>query len=50
MAKKSVASLRQGDSNSYTKVVRMKKSQKTGGYIFEEKMVNKDAVNDFLKS
>ena len=49
MAKKVVATLKKGDSASYTKVVRMSKSDKSGAYVFEEKVVNKDMVNDFLK-
>lgn len=49
MAKKTVATLKRGDSASFTKVVKMVKSPKTGSYYFEEKVVNKDHVNDFLK-
>jgi hypothetical protein len=49
MAKKVVATLKKGDSAAYTKVVKMVKSPKTGGYTYEEKIVNKDMVNDFFK-
>lgn len=49
MAKKVVATLKKGDSASFTKVVKMVKSPKTGAYAFEEKVVNKELVNDFLK-
>lgn len=49
MAKKVVATLKKGDSATYTKVVRMVKSSKTGAYSFEEKIMTKDTVNDYLK-
>jgi len=48
MAKKTVATL-QEKSKSFTKVVRMYKSEKTGAYAFEEKMVPADQVKDYLK-
>lgn len=50
MAKKTVAGLKKGDSNAHTKVVKMVKSSKSNSYVFEEKIVSKDMVNDFLKS
>ena len=37
MAKKVVASLKDGSSKKMTKVVKMVKSPKTGAYILEEK-------------
>jgi len=49
MAKKVVATLKKGDSDQFTKVVKMVKSEKTGAYSFEEKIVNKDVANDFFK-
>ncbi len=49
MAKKTVASLHDKENKSFTKVVRMYKSPKTGAYAFEEKMVPADAVKDYLK-
>jgi len=48
MAKKAVASLHE-KGQAYTKVIRMVKSQKTGAYVFEEKMVPADQVKDYLK-
>ena len=41
MAKKTVATLQEGkkDGRSYSKVIRMVKSPKTGAYIFDEQMV-----------
>ena len=40
MAKKTVATLQTGkEGRSYTKVIKMVKSPKTGAYIFDEQMV-----------
>ena len=36
MAKKSVATFRTGDGRSYSKVIKMVKSPKTGAYTFQE--------------
>jgi len=49
MAKKVVATLKKGDSAQFTKVIKMVKSEKSGGYAFEEKVVNKDLANEFFK-
>ena len=51
MAKKAVATLHEGSTagRAYTKVIKMVKSPKTGAYIFDEKMVPNDAVQDFFK-
>ena len=51
MAKKVVATLRDGskDGRAYTKVIKMVRSSKTGAYIFDEKMVPNEAVQDFFK-
>lgn len=51
MAKKTVASLHEGtkDGRSYTKVIRMVKSPKTGSYIFDEQMVPNEEVQNFFK-
>ena len=43
MAKKVVASLKDGSSK------KMVKSPKTGAYIFEEKVMNADEVDAYLK-
>ena len=48
MAKKTVATLQTG-SKKFTKVIRMKKSPKTGAYVFEERMLNADKAKDFFK-
>lgn len=49
MAKKSVATFRVGDGRSYSKVIKMVKSPKTGAYTFREEMVLNDQVQDALK-
>ena len=48
MAKKTVATLQKGEGRSYTKVIKMVKSPKTGAYIFEEEMVPNDQVKAAL--
>jgi len=48
MAKKTVATLQTG-SKKFTKVIKIKKSPKTGAYVFEEKMVNAAVAKDFFK-
>ena len=49
MAKKEVASLKDGSSKKMTKVIKMVKSPKSGAYVFEEKVMNADEVDSFLK-
>ena len=51
MAKKTVASLQSGkkEGRSYTKVIKMVKSPKTGAYMFDERMVPNEQVKDFFK-
>ena len=48
MAKKTVASLQKGEGRTYSKVIKMVKSPKTGAYTFQEEMVPNDAVEDVL--
>ena len=48
MAKKVVATLKTGESHSYTKVIRFVRSKKTGAYTFQEEIVNRDHVKDFF--
>lgn len=50
MAKKVVATLKKEGSAAFTKVIRMKKNEKSGAYGFEEKVINKETIADFLKS
>ena len=49
MAKKVVATLQKGESRTYSKVIKMVKSPKTGAYVFKEEMMPNDAVKDALK-
>ncbi len=49
MAKKTVASLQKGEGRTYSKVIKMMKSPKTGAYVFKEDMVPNNAVKDALK-
>ena len=48
MAKKVVASLQKGEGKTYTKVIKMIKSPKTGAYSFKEEMIHNDKVKDFF--
>lgn len=48
MAKKAVASFKKGDGRTYSKVIKMVKSPKTGAYSFEEQMVPNELVKDAL--
>ena len=49
MATNTVASLQKGEGRTYSKVIKMVKSPKTGAYVFKEEMVPNDAVKDALK-
>ena len=51
MAKKTGATLHEGikDGHSYSKVIKMVKSPKTGAYIFDEQMVLNEDVKKFFK-
>ena len=49
MAKKVVATLQKGEGRTYSKVIKMVKSHKTGAYVFKEEMMPNDAVKDALK-
>lgn len=49
MAKKTVASLQKGEGRTYSKVIKVVKSAKTGAYTFQEQMVPNDAIKDALK-
>ncbi|MBR6042539.1 MAG: DUF4295 domain-containing protein [Paludibacteraceae bacterium] len=48
MAKKVVATLQKGEGRTYSKVIKMVKSPKTGAYIFDEKIIHNDDVKDYL--
>ena len=50
MAKKTVATLQTGkEGRSYSKVIRMVKSPKTGAYVFDKQMVPNEKVQEFFK-
>ncbi len=49
MAKKTVATLQKGEGRTYSKVIKMVKSPKTGAYVFKEEMMPNEAVKDALK-
>lgn len=48
MAKKVVATLQKGEGRTFSKVIKMVKSPKTGAYVFKEQMVPNDQVKDIL--
>ena len=48
--KKVVASLQKVAGKTYSKVIRMVKSEKTGAYKFVEEIIPNEAVNDYFKS
>ena len=49
MAKKTVASIQKGEGRTYSKIIVMEKSPKTGAYVFREEMVPNYAVKEALK-
>lgn len=49
MAKKTVASLQKGEGRTFSKIIKMERSPKTGAYVFKEEMVPNDQVKDALK-
>ena len=51
MAKKAVATLHEGstEGRAYTNVIKMGTSPTPGAYMFDEKMVPNEAVEDFFK-
>jgi hypothetical protein len=51
MAKKTVAGYREkSEGRSYSKVIKMVKSPKTGAYTFKEEMVPNEAVKDYFNN
>jgi len=49
MAKKVVATLKTGTGKSFTKCIKMVKSEKSGAYLFKEEMIHNDHIKDFFK-
>lgn len=50
MAKKVVATLKTATGKSFAKVIRMRRSEKTGAYYFQEAIVPSDNVQEYLKT
>ena len=48
MAKKTVASLQTGAGKSFTKVIKMVKSEKSGSYTFREEMIPNEDVKGYF--
>jgi len=48
MAKKVIATLKTGAGKSFTKCIKMTKSDKSGAYLFKEEIVNNDHIKDFF--
>jgi hypothetical protein len=48
MAKKVVASLKTGAGKSFTKCIKMTKSDKSGAYLFKEEIIHNDHIKDFF--
>jgi hypothetical protein len=48
MAKKAVATFKKGTGRSYSKVIKMVKSPKTGAYIFTEEMIPNEEVQSYF--
>ncbi|MDO9579457.1 MAG: DUF4295 domain-containing protein [Bacteroidales bacterium] len=49
MAKKVVATLKSGTGKSFTKCIKMTKSEKSGAYLFNEEIVHNDHIKDFFE-
>ncbi|MDO5035887.1 MAG: DUF4295 domain-containing protein [Porphyromonas sp.] len=49
MAKKAVAKLQTGEGRTYSKVIKVEKSPKSGRYFFKEDMVPNEMVEDYFK-
>ncbi len=49
MAKKVVATLQTGEGRNFSKVIKIVRSAKTGAYVFEERIVPNDKVQEELK-
>jgi hypothetical protein len=48
MAKKVVAALKTGAGKSFSKCIKMIKSDKSGAYQFKEEIVHNDHIKDFF--
>jgi hypothetical protein len=48
MAKKVVATMKTGSGKSFSKCIKMIKSDKSGAYLFKEEIVHNDHIKDFF--
>jgi len=48
MAKKVVATLREGMGKNFTRVIKMVKNPKTGSYSFKDEVLHNEEIKDFL--
>lgn len=48
MAKKAVSKLSTGTGRSYTKCIKIEKSEKTGAYVFKTEMVHIDQLDNYF--
>ena len=48
MAKKVVATLKTDTGKGFAKVIRMKRSEKSGAYTFDEDIIASDKVKDYF--
>ncbi|MCX7987680.1 MAG: DUF4295 domain-containing protein [Bacteroidales bacterium] len=48
MAKKTVATLREGMGKNFTRVIKMVKNPQTGSYSFKEEVMHNEEIKDFL--
>ncbi|MDR3047097.1 MAG: DUF4295 domain-containing protein [Bacteroidales bacterium] len=48
MAKKVVASLKKEGGASFSRVIKMERSPKTGAYVFKEAIVENSAIKEFF--
>jgi hypothetical protein len=49
MAKKVVATLKTGAGKSFTKCIKLTRSDKSGAYTFKEEIIHNDHVKDFFE-
>jgi hypothetical protein len=48
MAKKVVAAMKTGAGKSFTKCIKMTKSEKSGAYLFKEEIIHNDHIKEFF--
>lgn len=49
MAKKAISKLQKGEGRTFSKVIKVEKSPKTGAYVFKEDMVPNEKVQEYFK-